>query len=269
MVAGSIEITAAGAAYNEVTSSGELVDPEGKRIAAFVQRVSLGRGSRVAAIDIELDVDLPPRADPWNSYYASRFAWGDESAELRRSVGLTSQITDARNLEAQYFVEIHAAKARATILTCGWPYHRRVGSRMLDTLLIVRGESRRRFRLGIGAGLAHPAEHAIALIDPPAIVACSAPPQAASGWLFHLDAKNVVATHWEAVDEGGRVAGFRTRLWETEGRAGRVHWRVYRPPGSARRVGFNGQKLADLPIEGDTIAVDFSPFEWLEIEGRW
>jgi len=269
MVAASVEITAAGPAYSEVTSTGELVDPEGKRIAGFTQSVGLGRGSRVALIDIELDIDLSPRADPWNSYYACRFAWGDEAAELHRSVGLTSQVTDARNLEAPYFVEIRAAKTRATILTGGWPYHRRVGTRMLDSLLVVRGESRRRFRLGVGAGLAHPAEHALAMLDPPAVVACGTAPKAASGWLFHLDARNVVATHWEAVDEGGQTTGFRARLWETEGRSGRVHLRLFRPPVDARRVGFAGQTLADLTIEGDTIAVDFSPFEWLEVEGRW
>jgi hypothetical protein len=84
-----------------------------------------------------------------------------------------------------------------------------------------------------------------------------------------VDAKNVVATHWEAVDDDGRVTGFRARLWETEGRAGRVHLRVFRPPTAARRVGFAGQTLTDLPIQGDTVAVDFSPFEWLEVEGRW
>jgi hypothetical protein len=78
-----------------------------------------------------------------------------------------------------------------------------------------------------------------------------------------------VATHWEAVEDGGRIVGFRARLWETEGRAGRVHVRVFRAPSGARRIGFDGQKLVDLPIEGDTIAVDFSAFEWLEVEGRW
>jgi alpha-mannosidase len=269
MVARSVEITASGAAYNEITSQGELVDPEGKRIAGFTQRVGLSRGSRVAQMDIELDTELLPRADPWNSYYACRFAWGDEAAELRRSVGLTSQPTDARNIEAPYFVEIRAAKTRATVLTGGWPYHRRVGSRMLDTLLVVRGESRRRFRLGIGAGVAHPAEHALALVDPPVVIARDAPPKTTSGWLFHLDAKNVVATHWEAVEEGDRVVGFRTRLWETEGRAGRIQLRCFRAPSAARLVGFAGQTLASLAIDGDAVAIELSPYDWIEVEGRW
>jgi alpha-mannosidase len=269
MTADQVEITAAGAAYMEITSVGRLVDPEGKRIAGFTQRVGLARGSRVAVIDVDLDTGLLPRADPWNSYYACRFAWGDETAELRRSVGLTSQFTDARNLEAPYFVEIRAAKTRATLLTGGWPYHRRVGERMLDTLLVVRGETRRRFRLGIGAGITHPAMNALSLMLRPIIVGCSTAPKAASGWLFHIDAKNVVATHWDVIDESDRIVGFRVRLWETEGRAGRVHLRCFRPPTSARQVGFAGQTLATLTVAGDTIEIEFSRYEWIDVEGRW
>ena len=269
MVADQVELSVSGPAYNEVTSLGRLVDPEGQRIAGFTQRIGLARGSRVAVLDIELDTELLPRADPWNSYYACRFAWGDEAAELRRSVGLTSQLTDARNIEAPYFVEIRAQKARVALLTGGWPYHRRMGDRMLDALLVVRGETRRRFRLGIGAGLTHPASHALALLSPPMVVACGVAPKTPSGWLFHLDAKNVVATHWDTVEEGGRIVGFRVRLWETEGRAGRVHLRCFRPPASARHIGFGDQTLGTLTIEADAIAIDFSPYELIEVEGRW
>ncbi|HVX11093.1 MAG TPA: hypothetical protein VHC22_07935 [Pirellulales bacterium] len=268
MLADQVEVTAAGAAYNEITSVGRLVDPEGKRIAGFTQRIGITRGSRVVVIDVELDAELLPRADPWNSYYACRLAWGDTTAELRRSVGLASQLTDARNLEAPYFVEIRAPKAHATLLTGGWPYHRRVGERMLDTLLVVRGETRRRFRLGIGAGLAHPAAHALALLTPPTVVECPAP-QTASGWLFHLDAKNVVATHWDAIEEDGRIVGFRVRLAETEGRAGRVHLRCFRPPTAARQVGLDGQTVGQLTIAADAIGIDLSAYELSEIEGRW
>ncbi|MGH7134923.1 MAG: hypothetical protein ACREHD_04240, partial [Pirellulales bacterium] len=71
------------------------------------------------------------------------------------------------------------------------------------------------------------------------------------------------------VDEGGRIVGFRVRLWETDGRAGRVHLRSFRPPVAARHIGFSGQTLATLNIEGDVIALDFSAYELVEVEGRW
>ena len=37
-----------------------------------------------------------PDGDPWQSYYAARFAWNDESAELFRSVNTIGRRTDAK-----------------------------------------------------------------------------------------------------------------------------------------------------------------------------
>ncbi len=47
-------------------------------------------------------------------------------------------------------------------------------------------------------------------------------PSPRSSWLFHIDARNLVATHWEPLEQEGRIAGFRVRLLETEGRPGRA-----------------------------------------------
>ena len=79
--------------------------------------------------------------DPWNSYYAARFAWPDETADLWRGVGLARQKTDAARLEAPEYLEIDNGSGRLTIFTGGLPYHRRSDPRMLDTLLVVRGET--------------------------------------------------------------------------------------------------------------------------------
>ncbi|HEX5443779.1 MAG TPA: hypothetical protein VFW87_08120, partial [Pirellulales bacterium] len=270
MLAERVEVTAAGAAFSQIVSRGQLVDEAGERVAGFVQTIELARGSRVVGLEIELEVEREPRADPWNSYYASRFAWGDEGAELRRGVGLASQLTDARNIESPYFVEIGSQGVRATVLCGGLAYHRRIGQRMLDTLLVVRGERRRTFRLGIGAGLAHPAAEALALLDPPVVVpGVAAPRSAPSGWLLHLDAKNIVATHWETVLEGDRAVGFRVRLWETEGRAGRVHLRAFKRLTSARQIDLHGNALLDLTIDDDRVALDVAAYEWLAVEGRF
>lgn len=270
MLAESVEVTESGSAYSQIVSRGRLIDETGERVAGFTQRIELSRGSRVVGLEIELDDPRDPRADPWNSYYASRFAWGDESAELRRSVGLASQLTDARNIEAPSFVEISSQGLRAAVLSGGLAYHRRVGQRMLDTLLVVRGERRRRFRLGIGAGLAHPAADAVALLDAPAVVpGVAAPRSAASGWLFHLDVKNVVATHWETLFDDGRPVGFRVHLWETEGRAGRAHLRAFKRLASARQIDLQGQSLMELTVDEDRVAFDLSAYEWLALEARF
>jgi len=56
--------------------------------------------------------------------------------------------TDAKYLEAPQFLDLRSAGGRTVILPGGLPFHRRGGGRMLDTLLVVQGESARRFRLG-------------------------------------------------------------------------------------------------------------------------
>ncbi|HUY36826.1 MAG TPA: hypothetical protein VMV69_29170 [Pirellulales bacterium] len=274
----SIEVTSGGPALGEIVSRGRLLDLEGQLLAGFRQTVQLVRASRVVSLEIELDVRQEPRADPWGSYYASRFAWSDETAALWRSVSLTSQLTEAKNLEAPHFVEVRAEKSRAAILTGGWPYHRRVGPRMLDTLLVVRGETERRFKLAIGIGLAHPIHAALDLLSPAVVVPGAAAPAAphGAGWLFRLDVKNIIATHWESLIDSssgaspaGRNVGFRVRLLEVEGRAGSIQLRASKPLSTARHVDFQGRALADLCVEGDAVKFPCGAYEWLEIEARW
>jgi alpha-mannosidase len=271
MLAETIEVTAAGTAFGEITSRGHLLDPEDRPLAAFVERLQVWRGVRTIGVEIELDVREEPRADPWNSYYAARFAWADEAAELSRSVAGTVQPTTNRRIEAPQFIEIREGEARTTLFTGGLPYHRFNGERMLDTLLVVRGESRRVFRLAIGIDVAHPAAAAAELQDPMSVVAkeALAAPANGSSWLFHLDVRNVLATHWEPTGEGGAPSGFRVRLLETAGRAGRVHLRSFRAPRVARQLDFQGNTLAELTIEGDRIAIDFAAYEWIQVEAEW
>jgi alpha-mannosidase len=127
MVADSIEVTSSSRLFGEITSRGRLLDPAGRRLAGFVQRMQLSLGSRVVGLEIELDAAEPLAADPWNSYFASRFAWADRSAELRRSVHLQSHLTQARRIEAPHFIEIEAADGR-TACSRRLPYHLRVAS---------------------------------------------------------------------------------------------------------------------------------------------
>lgn len=271
MVAEGLKITSAGPALGEIVTHGRLNGPDGKRMAGFKQTYQLWRSSPVLVIDIELDIAEEPRADAWNSYYAARFAWGDEAADLYRSVGWGVQATEAKRLEAPLFVEARTEKTRTTILTGGLPYHRRIGFRMLDSMLIVRGNSQRRFRLGVGFDLTQALPAALELLSPPIVVPDSAAPPkpAAASWLFHLDAKNIVATHWEPLVADDRITGFRVRLLETEGRAARAMLRSFRRVGSARQVDFLGQTLVELPIDDEGIRLDVGSHEWLEIEATW
>src|SRR6185369_3214288 len=108
MAADSVEITSSGPVLGEIVSMGRLLDQAGKRMASYRQTVQVWRGSRVIGLEIELDPDQEPRADPWNSYYAARFAWADDDADLFRGVGLTRQPTELRQIESPLLVEVVA-----------------------------------------------------------------------------------------------------------------------------------------------------------------
>src|SRR5262249_49801351 len=189
----------------------------------------------VIGLETDIEPEQDPRADPWNSYYAARFAWVDEDAEAFRSVGLSRRSTELRQIESPLFVEMVTEKSRMAILTGGLPYHRRVELRMLDTMLIVRGEGERKFRLGIALDHPQPVEAAVEWLAPGvAVRERPAPPRGAtSSWLFHLDLPNVIATHWEPlVNSCGVVEGFMVRLQETGSRAAKLKLTSIRRPKS-------------------------------------
>jgi hypothetical protein len=135
--------------------------------------------------------------------------------------------------------------------------------------------------LGIGVDLPQPAAAAVEFMTPPCAWHGEGPPGAsASGWFFHLDARNVVATHWEplageAADKStpdggaGPVQGFRARLLETAGRSGRVTLRTFRAVARARQIDFLGQTLLEAPVDDDRITLDFAGYEWIEVEAVW
>jgi alpha-mannosidase len=248
---------------------GRLVDREAKTSANFAQTTRLRRGSRVIELDIEIEPERFPTGNPWDSYYAARFAWNDSTADIFRDVNSTSQQTEADLLEAPRFVDILSEKIRTTILSGGLPYHRRFGLRKLDTLLIVKGETARRFRLGIGLDLPQPVAAAIDFLSPEIEVNEVAAPQNPSGWLFHIDARNVVATAWEPLEEDSRLVGFTTRVLETEGRNTRCHLSCFRPPVHAEMTDFLGGDRDDLDVEKDRITIDIAAHEWLQVEARW
>ncbi len=271
MVGQSFQIVENGSQRGAITARGRLTDASGRPHADFEQRYTLIQGSRVLLIETQLEVHEPPLGDPWNSYYASRFAWSDESSKLVRSVCLTAQPTTARRMEAPHFVEIRSGPTRTAVLTGGIPYQRLVGQRMLDTLLVVPGETRRSFRLGVGVDLPHVSAEAISLLQPgsPVLGPLASGSGSEDGWFFNIDSGRVVPTSWEALPDEGEGAGYRVRLLETEGLAGRIHLRSPRTVGSARQVDFLGKPLAELSADGDRVAMDLGPFEWAEIEVRW
>ena len=270
MAADSLETTIATTTLGEIVARGRLLDQNGHRLAGFKQTYRIWRGSRVLHLAVELDPSEEPKADPWNSYYCARFAWADEGAELFRTQHQTRQPCTEKRFESSHYIDIASEKATTTILTGGLTFHRRHEHRMFDTLLVSRGESQRIFHLGISVDLAHPLHEAIGLLTSPIVVPnVAAPSSGSAGWLMHLSARNVIATHWEPLQEAGGVAGFRVRLLETEGRAANLALSAFRSICSAQTVDFLGNVLADLAIDDGKIKLDLAAYEWAEVVARW
>jgi alpha-mannosidase len=270
MAADSMETTIATRTLGEIVTRGRLLTQTGTPVATFMQTYRVWRGSRVLQVEIELNPTEEPRADPWNSYYCCRFAWSSDLMDLYRSVNETRHRTEEKRFESPHFIELSDEKIGTTILTGGLAFHRRHEDRMLDTLLISRGETRRHFRLGIGIDLAYPLHEAIGLLTPRAVLHdVTQPPSGTSGWLVHLSSRNVVATSVRPLTEGGRVTGIAMRLLEIAGRPANLTISTFRPLKTAETVDFLGSPLASPPIEEGKARLDLAAGEWTEVHVRW
>lgn len=269
MAADEVLTTVSTTAFGEVLTRGRLLDLHGNELAGFQQTYRIWRGSRVLEVEVELEPREEPRADPWNSYYCARFAWPDETAEIFRTIHQTRQPATGKQFEAPHYIDIVTEKNNTTILTGGLPFHRRHEFRMLDSLLITRGERRRKFKFGIGVDLSQPLHDALALLTPKVTLETPAPSTGASGWLLHIDARNVIATSWEPVVEGGAVVGLKARLLETVGRGATTTISCFREFRSAEKVDPAGHSIGACEVADGKLRVDVAEHEWLEIVARF
>jgi alpha-mannosidase len=145
---------------------------------------------------------------------------------------------------------------------------------MLDSLLVVEGETRRRFRFTIAIDQAYPLQSSREATIAPIVVPTEVGPprMGRSGWFYHLDTKQVQVLQILGLS-GAREAqatatssGFAMRIMETEGRSGQARLQLFKTPTSARKRDFTGATLNSLPIEGDAVVIDFSANEIAEIE---
>jgi alpha-mannosidase len=269
MVAQQTKTIASSPIYGAIESQGRLVKPNGETVAEFRQQVSLWRGSRIVELNIELDLQEKLRADPWKSYVANRLAWGDEGATVTRNFHEIQQAVDGRRIAAPLYLQIDNGSHKVCVLPNGLPYHRLTGLRMLDTLLMVRGESRCSFKLALGVNIPQPYFAACQSMLDPTLVSGVDRPTPDHAWLFHLGARNVTATHWESIAEGGKTVGVRCRLLETAGNACRAKVAASRNLTSARILDFRGEPMADCPLDDGKAVVEMTPYEWSQVEMRW
>jgi alpha-mannosidase len=265
-----------GPALVQATTSGTLQHPDGRPLASFTQRVRLWTGRPTLEIDVTLDnLDEPwleslGRADPWSNYLACRWAWPDPESSLRRTSLLAPETTTADRPETPDAIDIVSRRRRTTLLFGGLAHHKRVGKRMLDTILVAGREEGRSFRLGVAIELEHPWQAAIELLAPAYVVPTDAgPPNTGpAGWLVTLDSKAVALVKLAFLDRSGdgRGWGLDLTLLETAGRSTRCKIRTFRDPVWARQLDFNDETIVDLPTDGDSVLVDLTPHELARVD---
>lgn len=268
MVVDSIEVTANSTTLGEIQTRGTL-QSGGQKIASFQQRFRLTRGNRVLQVELELDDLETPKSDPWNWYFASRYAFNDESSLISTTTNQTRQPAGNNRIEAPHYIDLETLKSRTSILTHGVPYHVRRGDRTIDSILIVRGETRRSFNFGIGIDLPNPLTYLAQPTLEPLVVHSKKRLKPDYSWFFHFDSKNVVATHWEPIVEENEPAGFRLRLLETMGRDSKFSLSCFRPIQSARRIRADHSLVNDLDVKDGKVSVHAAPNQFMEIEARW
>lgn len=261
MRAREIRVVSEGPAVGEIVSHGDLLDAADKVLARFTQRFRVWWARPVLELHLALELQQPPTGYPWHAFYGVRFAWRDPRTPLFRAVDFETYGTTHTRPETIEFVELRTGSDRTAILTGGLPFLQRQGNRMLDVILVPEGETRREFDLAIVLDADDPILAARAFVTPPIVVpVVKGPPHVgSSGWLFHIDAVNILVNSLRpAPDHSDAILA---RLAEIRGAATEAVFRCPRPPVRAYLVNEWDVPVSDLPVADDGVQLSFSANE--------
>jgi hypothetical protein len=265
MHAREITITSNGAALGEIVSAGEIRDEQERVLAQFRQRFRAWLGRPVLELRIELTPEHSPRGYPWHAYYGARFAWRDERATLVRGVNGTGSVTSHTRPESPDYLELRSRGQSTILFPGGLPFHQRQGTRMLDIILIPEGETEQGFEIGLGLDRDYPMQTALGMITPVAVlpVAKGPPHVGGTGWLFHVDAPNLLLSSFRPAP--CRADGVIARMLECSGHTGQAELRCVRDPRRAVLVDTLGNPLLEAAPSGDAVRFDVAAGEMVNL----
>ena len=278
MVAKEVKVTSAGPALGEIVSEGFLVGEQDQVLANFKQRLRLWLGRPMLEMRIEITPQQPPAGYGWHAYFGSRFAWRDERDVLVRGFNGMGYITNHPRPQTPDYLDIRSAlKQNTTLLTGGLPFHQKQGGRMLDVIFVPEGEKTTTFELGIALDREVPMQTAWGYASPLAIVPTTkGPPHiGASGWLFHIDASNLLLTRMipgraegrEAPVEGAAVDDAITaRFLECANYSGLAEFRCVRDPQRAVVLDARGQFVLEANRSGDVVHLEVTPNDLAHVQ---
>jgi hypothetical protein len=266
----SVTVASAGPALGEIITEGVILGDQQQVLAKFRQRFRAWLGRPILDLRIELYPEQPPAGYPWHAYYGARFAWRDERAILLRSVGGTGYITTQTRPQTPDYLEVRMSRQSTVIFPAGLPFHQRHENRMLDVILVPEGEQCHTFDLGLGLDREHPIQTALGLVTPVPLLATSkGPPHVgAAGWLFHLDATNLLLTGMRPVSrpDKGVADAVLVRMLECGAYGGQADLRCPRDPRRAVLLDVRGEHLLDAGTEGDTASFEVMPGDLVNLQ---
>lgn len=277
MRASQVKITSAGPALGEIVSEGTLLGEQEQVLARFRQRFRAWLGRPLLDLRIEIEPVQPAAGYAWHAYFGARFAWRDERAVLLRGVNGTGYVTTHNRPQTPDFLEIRLARQSTILFPGGLPFHQRVEGRMLDVILIPEGETATAFELGIGLDREHPMQTALGLVSPPVVIpTAKGPPHVgASGWLFHLDAPNLLLSRLlpggiERAATGEKPViiqdAVTARMLECAAHSGHSEFRCVRNPTRAALLDARGSFLLEPTVTGDAVFLEVSPGDLVHLQ---
>jgi hypothetical protein len=265
MRATEVNVTCAGPALGEVVSTGTLMNEQQQVLATYRQRFRAWLGRPILEVRIEIVPESPPTGYPWHNYYGTRFACREERATLLRGVNGTGYVSNHTRPESPDYVELRIGRSNTILFTGGLPFLQRHGSRMVDIILLTEGETARTFDIALGLDRDHPMQAALAMVTPPLVVpTAKGPPHiGAAGWLYHLDASNLLLTGMRPAPEG--EDGLLLRMLECSVHGGPAEFRCVRNPVRAVSLDARGSVQMEASTSGDAVTFETAPCDLVQL----
>jgi alpha-mannosidase len=136
---------------------------------------------------------------------------------------------------------------------------------MLDVILVPPGETTQTFDLALGLDREYPVQTALGMVTPvPWVPVAKGPPHVgASGWLFHLDAPNLLLTSLRPA--AGGTDAVTARLLDGGVQSGQAEWRCVRNPRRAVLQDARGANLRDADTQGDAALFEVSAGDLVQL----
>jgi alpha-mannosidase len=227
------------------------------------------RGLRTIEFEVEIELLRELSGRPWQQYVCSRLAWGDEPLGRYRGLHDTHQPVRLEKFLAPSYVHIDNGHTPLSLFCNGLAYHRQSQLRVLDSLLIVRGESARKFHFAIGVGIETPhltaSQRGSDCLTIP--LQASAPSQQR---FFHLASKNLlVVDSAPTFTPTGNCNGAILRFREAVGASGQA--KLYAPAKlkGAKLLDLAGKPLEALPVTDDQVTLEYHGYKLFTLQLFW